>query len=133
MFKETIFPDNWQTTRGTYSPVIKVDLGTVELIFVSGQQIAKAENNKAITDNIEEQTEYVFQELEKILQTAGSSLADVVKAQIFLTNIKDFPLVSAIRDKYFSQSKPASTLVEVKGMTRPGAKIEIDVIAIRKK
>jgi 2-iminobutanoate/2-iminopropanoate deaminase len=112
---------------------MKIDIGDSELIFVSGQQIAKNDNNEAITDDINEQTEYVFQQLEKILNSAGSSLDDVVKAQIFLTDIKDFDKVSLIRDKYFAKSKPVSTLVEVNAMTRKGAKVEIEVTAIKKK
>ena len=65
MMKESIYPEDWQQTRGFYSPAVKIDIGNSELIFVSGQQIAKNENNEAITDDIEEQTDYVFQQLEK--------------------------------------------------------------------
>lgn len=133
MIKQPIYPEDWQQTCGVYSPAIKIDLGNSELIFVSGQQIAKNEKNEAITNDINEQTEYVFQQLEKILNNAGSSLDDVVKAQIFLTDINDFAKVSAIRDKYFVKSKPVSTLVEVNAMTRKGAKIEIEVTAIKEK
>lgn len=130
---QDIYPDDWQETRGVYSPAKKIDLGNVFLIFVSGQQVGKNENNEAITDDIEEQTELVFQALEKTLNAAGASLDDVVKAQIFLTDIQDFPKVSAIRDRWFVNSKPVSTLVEVNAMTRKGAKIEIEVTAIVKK
>jgi len=133
MIKRPIFPEDYQKTRGFYSPAIKIDLGNSELIFVSGQQIAKNEKNEAVTDDITEQTEYVFQQLDKILKSAGSGLKDVVKAQIFLTDINDFDKVSAIRDKYFAESKPVSTLVEVNSMTRKGAKIEIEVTAVKEK
>lgn len=128
--KKVIFPDGWQKTRGTYSPAIEIDLGNSRLIFVSGQQVRKNDNNEAITDDIVEQAEDVFQQLDKILNGADASLDDVVKAQIFLTDINDFDKVSAIRDKYFAKSKPVSTLVEVNAMTRKGAKIEIEVTAI---
>jgi 2-iminobutanoate/2-iminopropanoate deaminase len=67
------------------------------------------------------------------LISAGSSLDNVVKAQIFLTDINDFAKVSAIRDKYFAKSKPVSTLVEVNATTRKGAKVEIEVTAIKEK
>lgn len=130
---EDIYPENWQETRGIYSPAKKIDLGNVYLIYVSGQQVGKNENNEAITDDIEEQTELVFQALERTLKAANASLDDVVKAQIFLTDIHDFPKVSAIRDKWFAKSKPVSTLVEVNAMTRKGAKIEVEVTAVVKK
>ena len=130
---EDIYPEGWRETRGIYSPAKKIDLGGAFLIFVSGQQVDKDENNEAITDDIEEQTELVFQAIEKILKAANASIDDVVKAQIFLTDINDFPKVSAIRNKWFAKSKPVSTLIEVNAMTRKGAKIEIEVTAIIKK
>ncbi len=130
---ENIHPESWQETRGIYSPAKRIDLGNSYLIFVSGQQVSKNENNEAITDDIEEQTELVFQALEKTLQAANATMDDVVKAQIFLTDIKDFPKVSVIRDRWFAKSKPVSTLVEVNAMTRKGAKIEIEVTAVIKK
>lgn len=60
-------------------------------------------------------------------------MRNVVKAQIFLTDMNDFSVVSKIRDKWFAESKPVSTLVEVNGMTRKGAKVEIELTAIIKK
>ena len=72
----------------------------------------------------------VFQSLEKLLRAAGASIDDVVKTQIFLTDINDFAKVSAIRDKWFVDSKPVNTLLEVNAMTRKGGKIEIEVTAI---
>ena len=130
---DNIYPEDWQQTRGFYSPAKKIDMGSFYVIYVSGQQVDKNENNEAITNDIEEQTELVFQAIEKILKSAGASMKDVVKAQIFLTDINDFPKVSAIRDKWFVESKPVSTLLEVNAMTRKGAKIEIEVTAIIKK
>ena len=129
---ENIYPEDWQQTRGFYSPAKKIDMGSFYMIYVSGQQVGKNENNEAITDDIEEQTELVFQAIEKILKVANASINDVVKAQIFLTDINDFPKVSAIRDKWFAESKPVCTLLEVNAMTRKGAKIEIEVTAIIK-
>jgi len=130
---ENIYPEDWQQTRGFYSPAKKIDIGNFYMIYVSGQQVGKNENNEAITDNIEEQTEFVFQSIEKILKSAGASMQNVVKAQVFLTDINDFQKVSAIRDKWFAESKPVSTLLEVNAMTRKGAKIEIEVTAVIKK
>lgn len=127
---ENVYPDDWQQTRGTYSPAKKIDLGNAYLIYVSGHQVGKNENNVALTSDVEEQTELVFRALEKTLIAAGASIDNVVKAQIFLTDINDFAKVSIIRDKWFATSQPASTLVEVNAMTRKGAKIEIEVTAI---
>lgn len=130
---ETIYPEDWQGTRGIYSPAKKIDLGNIYLIYVSGQQVKKNENNEVITNDVEEQTELVFQAIEKTLRATNACMDDVVKAQIFLTDISDFPKISPIRDKWFAKSKPVSTLLEVNAMTRKGAKIEIEVTAVVKK
>jgi len=130
---QSIYPADWQETRGVYSPATKIDLGSAYLIFVSGQQVAKNERDEAVTDDVGEQTELVFQAIDRILRAAGATMDDVVKAQIFLTDIQDFPIVSAIRDRWFAKCKPVSTLVEVNAMTRKGAKVEIEVTAVVKK
>ena len=130
MLKQQITADGVGKAPGFFSPAIKIDLGNTELIFVTGQQINQSEDGQAATTDIAEQTEYVFQQLQSILNAAGASMDDVVKAQIFLTDMNDFPIVSKIREKYFAVSKPASTLVEVNRMVVPGAKIEIEVTAV---
>ena len=118
--------------RGIYSDFKVVDLGNKELIFVAGQ-IARDENGAIAPDNIEIQAEFVFESIEKILKETNSSLDDVVKAVIYLTNIEDFSKVSKIRDKYFEKSKPVSTLVEISATSRPGCNIEIEVTAVKDK
>lgn len=118
--------------RGIYSDIKVVDLGGQELIFLAGK-IAKDENWAIAPDDIEAQTEFIFQSINKTLGEVNSSLDDVVKAVIYLTNIEDFLKVSKIRDKYFEKSKPVSTLVEIGATARPGCNIEIEVTAVRKK
>lgn len=132
MFKEQITPKDSAEIMGAYSHGLKVDMGDKEMIFVTGQ-IAQDSKGNVICEDIEGQTEYVFNCIQKILNEAGSSLDDVVKAQIFLTNINDFSKVSPIRNKYFSKSKPVSTLVEVSNLVKKGCNIEIEVIAIKEK
>lgn len=133
MKKTAIYPEGHTGAPGFYSPAIKLELGEAEMIFVTGQQVEGNQTGEAITDDIAEQTESVFRQVGKILEAAGASFDDVVKAQIFLTDMNDFPVVSEIRKKYFAQSKPASTLLEVNAMTRKGAKIELEVIAVKGK
>lgn len=132
MFKESLMPDDGAEIMGAYSHGLKVDVGDKEMIFVTGQ-IAQDKNGNVVCEDIEGQTEYVFECIQKILKEADSSLDDVVKAQIFLTDINDFSKVSPIRNKYFANSKPVSTLVEVNSLVKKGCKIEIEVIAIKEK
>lgn len=130
MFKESLMPEGGVEIMGAYSHGIKVDLENSEMIFVTGQ-IAQDSKGNVVCEDIEGQTEYVFECIQKILKEADSSLDDVVKTQIFLTDINDFSKVSPIRNKYFANSKPVSTLVEVNNLVKKGCKIE--VIAIKEK
>jgi enamine deaminase RidA (YjgF/YER057c/UK114 family) len=61
---------------------------------------------------------------------SAATLDNVIKAVIYLTDMKDFDIVSPIRDEYFKNSMPVSTMVEVSRMTLDGAKIEIEVTAL---
>lgn len=124
-----IVPDDYKT-RGSYTPAKKIDYGSFYQIFVSGVQAPKDDNHRVVTDDIEEQTKLVFEDISKILAQAGATLDDVVKAVIYITDMNEFDKISAIRGEYFKNSMPVSTLVEVNRMTRDGAKIEIEVTAI---
>ena len=130
---ENIVPTDYKT-RGAYTPCKKIDMGDYYMIYVSGVQAPKKEgSNEVITDDVAEQTKLVFEDINKILKLAGASLDNVIKAVIFLTDMNDFDIVSAIRAEYFKNSTPVSTLVEVNRMTRDGAKIEVEVTAMLKK
>jgi Putative translation initiation inhibitor, yjgF family len=117
----------------SFSPAKKIDFGDSYLIFVSGIQPPKGDNQNVITNDIAEQTKLVFEEINEILHQANASLDDVVKAVIYLTDINDLAVVSPIRDEYFKNSVPTSTLIEVNAMTRKGTKVEIEVTAIIEK
>lgn len=129
---ENIEPKGY-VKKGVYTPAKKIDLGDSYLIFVSGVQAPKGEFNEVATKDIGEQTRLVFEEIKDILEEAGASIDDVVKAVIYLKDINDFEVVSPIRAEYFKNSMPVSTMVEVGGFVRKGSKIEIEVTAIIEK
>lgn len=129
---ENICPEGY-VMKGVYTPAKKIDLGNSYLIFVSGVQAPKGDINEVATEDVGEQTRLVFEEINDILEQAGASLDDVVKAVIYLKDINDFEVVSPIRAEYFKNSKPVSTMVEVGGFVRSGSKIEIEVTAIIEK
>ncbi|MEI8092235.1 MAG: RidA family protein [bacterium] len=131
--RQQIHPENFYKSNRAYSPGLKVDIGDSEMIFVAGQ-IAKDKDGNVIAPNdITEQTEFVFQKIEKILDVAGASMEDVVKAVIYVTNMSDLEKISAVRNKYFANCKPVSTLIEINKTTTEGCNVEIEAIAIRKK
>jgi 2-iminobutanoate/2-iminopropanoate deaminase len=131
-FIKDIVPSDYKT-RGSYTPAKKKDLGSHYLIFVSGIQAPQDDNHRVVTDDVEEQTKLVFEDIIKILGQADATIDDVVKAVIFITDMNDFDKISPIRAEYFKNCMPVSTLIEANRMTRDGAKIEIEVTAIVEK
>lgn len=128
--KTKINPPNFTKTVGAYSQGLKVDIGDKTMVFVSGQLAMDADGNPVAPDEIAAQTRYVFENIKTILMNAGASLEDVVKVQIFLTDISKFPQVSAVRNEYLEKIKPVSTLVEISRTVKEGCDVEIEVIAI---
>lgn len=133
MIKTKINAKDAAAKLGAYSHGYKIDMGDGEIIFTTGQIALDKDGNVVGLNNIEAQTEFVFQSLQNILKEAGASLDDVVKATIYVTDINDFAKISPIRNKYFKNSQPVSTLVEVSKLVKEGCKIEIEVIAVKQK
>ena len=123
--KEIIKTKKAPLTIGPYSQAIKVG----NLLFISGQISINPETNKFIDSNIEKQTEQVLKNIKSILEAANSSLRNVVKVTIYLINMDDFLLVNNIYSKYFGESLPARSCVEVSKLPKD-ANIEIETIAI---
>lgn len=125
-----INPPDFTKTVGAYSQGMKVDIGDKAMVFVSGQLAMDADGNPVAPDDISVQTRFIFENIKTILANAGSALEDVVKVQIFLTDISKFPQISAVRNAYLEHIRPVSTLVEISRTVRDGCDIEIEVIAI---
>ena len=99
------------------------------MIFVSGQIPLNAEGIM-VQGDIELQTKQVMHNIEAILAEAGSSLDDVVKSTIFLTDMQLFSQVNQVYETFFQNQKPARSTVAVKELPK-NAIIEIEVIAIK--
>lgn len=133
MQKQYLNPDNFTQAMGAYSHGLKVDIGDAEMFFITGQ-IAMDKDGKAVAPNdISKQTEFIFQNIQQILQVGGATLDDVVKAVIYITDMSKFSEISKVRNKYFEVAKPVSTLVEINKTVKDGCDVEIEVIAVRKK
>jgi 2-iminobutanoate/2-iminopropanoate deaminase len=100
------------------------------LLFVSGVVPVDGEGRLLGGDDVVEQTRAVFRSLAEILAAGGSELTDVVKVTVFLTDIADRPRINPVRQEAFGAARPASTLVEVSQLAIPGAKVEIEAIAV---
>src|ERR1700676_2898030 len=114
-----------------YSPIRKVSKGT--LIYLAGQVSSDASGKLVGEGNFEAQAEQVFGNLKLALEAAGATMADIVKMNIYLVAEVDQAEVRklrAIRDRYVNVAKPpASTLVVVTRLARPGWLVEIEAIA----
>jgi enamine deaminase RidA (YjgF/YER057c/UK114 family) len=72
----------------------------------------------------------VFTNLAAVLDAAGATFADVVKVTVYLTDIADRARINPVRQEIFGDTRPASTLVEVSALVVPGAKVEIEAVAL---
>jgi len=80
--------------------------------------------------NIQKQARYILQNLRSVFEAAGSSLADVVKSQVFMTDLNDFFYFDQVWKEFFP-SPPPRTTVQVSGLLVPGCRVEIDLIGVR--
>lgn len=130
MSKEFLNPATLMAPLG-YSHVTKVSKGT--LVHVSGQVSADVSGKLVGEGNFEAQVEQVFKNLKLALEAAGAAMSDIVKMNTYLVaevSQDDIPKLRAIRDRYLNTAKPpASTLVVVSRLARPGWLVEIEVVA----
>lgn len=130
MAKEIFSPATLPPPAG-YSHVAKVNKGT--LIYLAGQVSSDASGKLVGEGNFEAQVEQVFVNLKLGLEAAGATMADIVKMNIYLVaevDPSEVPKFRAIRDRYVNVAKPpASTLVVVTRLARPGWLVEIEAIA----
>ena len=101
-----------------------------ELLFVSGQ--ASVDQNAQLVGegDFDAQAEQTFRNLQRVLEAGGSSLANVVKVTIFLTDMSNFEKIVELRGKWFAPPYPADTIVEVSSLAFPELMIEIEAIAV---
>ena len=109
---------------GTYSQAVRAG-GTV---YLSGQ-IGLDPATMQMVEGIEAQIHRVFQNLKAVAEAAGGSLADVVKLNVFLTDLAHFPKVNEIMSGYFREPYPARAAVGVAALPR-GALVEADAVMV---
>jgi 2-iminobutanoate/2-iminopropanoate deaminase len=108
---------------GPYSQAMAVD----GVVYTSGQ-IAITPDGVMLQGGVEEQTHQVLKNLSAVLSEAGSSLQDVIKTTIFLSDMSDFDRVNEVYTIYFKEHKPARSTVAVKSLPK-NALVEIECIA----
>ena len=101
-----------------------------DLIFTSGQASITEEGEIVGLGDFDAQVEQTMKNVARVLEMSGSSLKDVVKVNIYVTDMTNFPKVVELRGKYFTNPWPADTIVEVTSLAIPGLMIEVDVTAV---
>ncbi|MDQ2692515.1 MAG: RidA family protein [Chloroflexota bacterium] len=117
-------------TFGHYSQAVKIDLGTKTMILVAGQLALHEDGSAVAPGDFTAQTHFVFKRIQHVLEAAGASLDDVVKALFFITDASRYNEVSAVRNEYFAVARPASAMVEISNTVAKGCDVEIEVMAI---
>lgn len=122
MSKTIIATPNAPAAIGTYSQAVRVD----RTVYLSGQ-IGLDPASMQLVEGIDAQIERVFANLQAVVEAAGGSLADVVKLNVFLTDLGNFAKVNETMARYFSAPFPARAAVGVKELPR-GALVEADAV-----
>jgi 2-iminobutanoate/2-iminopropanoate deaminase len=101
-----------------------------DLLFVSGIVPVDGDGRLVGGDDVVEQARRVFETMRTVLAAGGCGFDDVVKVMVFLTDVDDRPLINPVRQEVFGDARPASTLVEVSRLAVPGAKVEVECVAL---
>ncbi len=123
MAREIIRTDQAPQAIGTYSQAVKS--GTT--VYLSGQIPLVPERMEMVEGDIEQQIRQVFDNLQAVARAAGGELADVVKLNVFLTDLAHFPVVNRVMADYFSEPYPARAAIGVAALPK-GAEVEMDAI-----
>jgi 2-iminobutanoate/2-iminopropanoate deaminase len=125
MKPEVIVSDKAPKAVGAYAQAVKAQ----GFVFLSGQIPLDPATGELVQGDIGTQTRRVLDNLKAVLEGAGTSLSNVVKATIYLIDMNDFAVVNQTYAEYFPDAKPARATVAVAGLPR-GSRVEIDMIAL---
>ena len=121
--RKVITSNNAPEAIGTYSQAIQ----TGSTVYLSGQIPLLPETMEIISDDISEQINQVFKNLSAVAEAADGNLDDIVKLNVFLTDLSHFPTVNEIMASYFNQPYPARAAIGVAALPK-GAAVEMDAI-----
>ena len=115
----------WEDIVG-YSRAVKIG-NTIE---VTGTVAVDGNNNLVGGSNAYEQTKFIIQKMDGVLQKAGATLKDVVRTRMFVTDISRWEEYGRAHGEFFKDIKPCTSMIEVKGLIAPEYLIEIEATAV---
>ncbi len=125
MARTIVSTDQAPQAIGTYSQAVR----TAQTVYLSGQIPLDPASMQMVEGEMRSQVVRVFQNLQAVAEAAGGTLADVVKLNVYLTDLSHFPLVNEVMASYFHEPYPARAVVGVAALPR-AAPIEIDAIMV---
>ncbi len=125
MTKQTIHTDKAPAAIGTYSQAVKVG----NTVYLSGQIPLEPTTMELISEDVATQIKRVFQNLRAVCQAAGGDLVDIVKLNIYLTDLSHFPIVNEVMGEFFVEPYPARAAVGVAALPRDVA-VEMEAVMI---
>ncbi len=125
MSKKVIHTDQAPQAIGTYSQAVRCG----DTVYLSGQIPLQPDTMEMVQGDMKTQIRRVFDNLSAVADAAGGSLADVVKLNIFLTDLNHFPLVNEVMADYFQQPYPARAAVGVAALPKQ-AQVEMDAVMV---
>tara|TARA_B100001559_G_scaffold119627_1_gene100725 strand:- start:393 stop:776 length:384 start_codon:yes stop_codon:yes gene_type:complete len=123
--KAVIQTDQAPGAIGTYSQAIKIN----NTVYLSGQIPLDPEKMTLVSENIDDQINQVFLNLRAVCEAAGGDLSNIVKLNIFLTDLDHFSIVNEIMSQYFTEPYPARAAIGVKSLPK-GCKVEMDGVVV---
>jgi enamine deaminase RidA (YjgF/YER057c/UK114 family) len=112
-----------------YSQGMKVS-GAQTILFLAGQVAYEKDGSVAYRGDFKGQTRQAFASIKALVESAGGTLASVVKINTYVTDINTRPDYRAVREEFFGAKGPASTLVQVGALAHPDYLIEIEAVAV---
>lgn len=130
MSVESIYTDEIAPIAGRYMAG-KVSSGG-RVVYVSGQLAETATGERPAAGDAEAEARQIFENIRAVLTAAGGDLTDIVKLNIYLTDLSDRQAVAKVRQELFPDDRrlPTSTMVQVAGLIYPDCRVEIDAIAV---
>jgi reactive intermediate/imine deaminase len=125
MSKTPYHTDHAPKAIGTYSQAVKAG----NTVYLSGQIPLDPATGELVTGDMEAQVRRVFENLAAVIATSGGTFAQVVKVNVYLTDLAHFALVNKVMAEYFTQPYPARAAVGVASLPR-GAGVEIDCVMV---
>ena len=123
MPRTVITTDNAPQAIGTYSQAIRFG----NTVYLSGQIPLDPLSGQVVSDQIEQQVRQVFSNLSAVATAAGGTLADIVKLNVYLTDLANFPVVNSVMAELFKPPYPARAAIGISSLPR-GVGVEIDGI-----